>query len=161
MFDWIFKVVMKIISQYGLLRPEDLADYLKINDILPVPVRLIHGGIFNTFATPIILLSADLNDYQRIGCLLHEIFHRVLHPGTNRLMDVAYIINQSEKFELEAHLGALIYAIMWDKEGFENCRYDVYRFAEMYGLSRSAAYRVDEAIREKGLQIFGVEPYEW
>ncbi|MQL51784.1 hypothetical protein GFC01_05805 [Desulfofundulus thermobenzoicus] len=158
MFDWILEIVMRIIKQYGLLNPGELADYLEINDVLSVPVRIIHGGIFNTFALPIVLLSSDLSDRRRIGCFLHEIFHRVLHPGMNRLMDDVYIINRSEKLELEAHMGALIYAIMWDKEGFEDCCYNVYRFAEMYGLSQSAAYYVDKGIQKNGLEIFGITP---
>ncbi|MGB9803493.1 ImmA/IrrE family metallo-endopeptidase [Desulfofundulus sp.] len=158
MFDWVFKNVMQIIEQYGLVSPKDLADCVGINDILVVPTRILHGGIFDTFAAPLILLSTDLMDYKQIGCLLHEVFHQVLHPHTNRLMNNPYIINCSGRFEVEANVGALIYAIFWDKDLFEQLEYNVFRFAEIYGFPYDAAYHVDLGIQKNGLEIFGITP---
>lgn len=159
LFEWILKTVQVVIDRFGLLHPGELADCHGIH-VLSAPMKRIHGGLIVMLSMPLVVLNDSLPHHRQLGALLHEVAHKVLHPGTNRFMDNPYIKNRCGKYELEAHLFALIYALMWDRQGFEDSGYNVKTFAEMYGLSRSAADVVAREIETRGpvvLEALGLE----
>lgn len=155
LFDRILNKVMELVSRYGLLHPRELADYCGVH-VINVPTKRVRGGFFAIPGLPVAAVSLLLPYPHQIGVLLHEVAHRVLHPETNRFMDNVYIKNSYGRFELEAHLFALIYAILWDRQGFEDCGYDVYRFAGIYGLSQRAADVVNRELQARGLGVLGI-----
>ncbi|NHM28915.1 MULTISPECIES: ImmA/IrrE family metallo-endopeptidase [Desulfofundulus] len=159
MFGRIFKQVSDLISRCGLLHPRELADYCEVN-VLYVPTKRLRGGFIDIPDGAIVVVSPLLPRFKRYGILLHEVAHKILHPGTNRFMDHAYIRYSCGKYELEAHLFALIYAVLWDREGFEECEYDPHRFADKYGLSPQAADVVAREIEVRGPEVLKALGYK-
>lgn len=136
-FRRILKTVKCLIDLHGLLHPRELAERLGLA-VLEVPYRRFKGMSFE-FELPVVTVDSALPVKRQYGALLHEIGHQVLHPGTTRFLVEANPFERPTKYEIEAHLFTLVYALLWDKYGFEECGYDVYRFAGMYGVPQGVA----------------------
>lgn len=138
MFERISKEVKILIEKYGLLHPFNLAERCDIF-VLRVPYRRVHGVSLSLGGLRVVAIDPSLPAQRQNGALLHETGHQVLHPGMVGFFVEANPFERPTKYELEAHLFALLYALRWDRWGFEECRYDVFRFAGMYGLPKRAA----------------------
>lgn len=138
MFERILKEVKILIDRYGLLHPSDLADRCGLF-ILRVPFRRVHGISLSLGDFRVVAINPSLPAERQYGALLHETAHQVLHPGMVGFFIEANPFERPTKYELEAHLLTLLYALRWDRWGFEECGCDVFRFAEMYGLPYRAA----------------------
>ena len=138
MFDRILKTVNTLIGKYGLLHPSALAERCGLF-VLRVPYRRVHGVSLSLGGLRVVAIDPSLPIQRQNGALLHETGHQVLHPGTVGFFVEANPFERPTKYELEAHLFALLYALRWDRWGFEECGCDVFRFAGMYGLPHMAA----------------------
>jgi len=138
MFERISKEVKILIERYGLLRPSELAEHCGLF-VLRVPYRRVHGVSLSLGGLRVVTVDPSLPAQRQNGALLHETGHQVLHPGTVGFFIEANPFERPTKYELEAHLFALLYALRWDKWGFEECGCDLFRFAGVYGLPYRAA----------------------
>lgn len=138
MFDRISKIVYSLVGKYGLLHPFDLAERCGIF-VLRVPYRRVHGVSLSLGGLRVVAIDPSLPAQRQNGALLHETGHQVLHPGMVGFFVEANPFERPTKYELEAHLFALLYVLRWDRQGFEECGRDVFRFAGMYGLPKRAA----------------------
>ncbi|RJO62803.1 MAG: ImmA/IrrE family metallo-endopeptidase [Dehalococcoidia bacterium] len=137
-FHKIFAIVKSVISRYGLLPPEELAGGFNVVT-LDVNTKQVRGCSMTIAGRRLIALNSSLSNQYRRGVLLHEVGHFLLHPGVNRFFLERSTFFQPGRYETEADLFALTYLLLWNRDGFEECGYDVFRFAECYGLSRRAA----------------------
>lgn len=134
-FDRVARAVEKLFVVHGPLPPTDLAEALGIA-VIEIPYRGIKGVSINMWGLNAVTVSAHLSPYQKDGALLHEIAHQLFHGGTACFYLESDPLGRATKYEAEAHLFVLLYALRWDKQGLEECGYNLYRFAGMYGVPR-------------------------
>lgn len=121
MFERISKSLNLLIETQGLLHPRDLAERLGLT-VLEIPYRRLSSISLNFEDVPFVAVDSTLPVYQQNGALLHEVAHQVLHPGTTRFFIEVHLFERQGKYEMEAHLFALLYTLRWDEEGFESLK---------------------------------------
>jgi len=136
-FDRVAGLVERLFAIFGPLSPHDLAGTLGI-EVRELFYRGINGFSWRSKegGERVVLVSAALSRRKKDGVLLHEVAHQLLHEGVSRFYLENDPLGRVDKYEVESHLFALLYALRWDREGFEECGYDIYRFAEQYGVSK-------------------------
>lgn len=159
MFDRILKTVKSLIEKHGLLHPREMAERCGLL-VLEIPYRRLHGISFFLAGLRVIAVDSSLPPYRKNGTLFHEITHQILHPGMTRFFIETIPTKRPARYELEADLGGLIYALMWDRQGFVDCGYNVYRFAELYGFCRAAADLVISNLETRGPELLRIMGYE-
>lgn len=140
-----------VVARHGLLSPGELLE--AVADVVFVPLR--HGRIrgashLNGVDRPLVVINASLLGRKLDGAFLHEGGHIVLHPWANRLFLQGRTLFLPGRYETEADVFALAYALKWDREGLEECGRDALRFAGMYGLPRAVPYAREAAARVLG-----------
>lgn len=133
--------VNETVDKYGLLSPEDLADTL-FEAVLRVsmPNGKIRGVIYNN----LLILNQNQPSWHLIGSMIHESGHHELHAGINQLFYHNYTYFSNDRYELEADIYGLIYAIRWYEYGLEGSAGNLYDFAKLLGLHPYAAHMVVE-----------------
>lgn len=150
------KAAASLIEKHGLLHPRELAERCEML-VLEIPYRYVGGLSLDFAGARVVAVDPLLPASQQNGILLHEIGHQVLHPGVAGFFIESNPLERPAKYELEAHLFALVYLLLWDRRKLEECGNDVFRFAGYYGLPRRAAEVVYEELswQEKKLnQLF-------
>ncbi len=133
MHSWIAGEIEMLIAIYGLLPPSELAEQHGLL-VLKLSLRRAKGFSLTLDGTRAVAVNSSLPPLEQDGVLLHEIGHRVLHPGLARFFVEEQTRYPLSKFERQANIFALLYAIRWDMQRLEECGTDIGRFAKMYGL---------------------------
>lgn len=136
----IVRKVNGTIRKYGLLSPEDLAKTL-FDAVLKVsmPYGHIRGMSYENLA----VVDANQSPWYLVGSMVHESGHQELHAGINRIFYQYYTYFPLDKYELEADIYGLVYAVRWYVEADEPVG-NLYDFARLLGFSLEAASRVIE-----------------
>jgi Zn-dependent peptidase ImmA (M78 family) len=98
----IKKIVRKLIKKYGTNNPFQLAECLKIK-ILYEPLGNIRGFYQSCPKNKIIHINIELDDFQRMIVLSHEIGHAILHSKLNILFIEKNTFYVKNRYELEAN----------------------------------------------------------
>lgn len=156
--------VVSVTRKHGLLSPARLAREMGIVP-LKLPLRSTHGISFSVDGKRVVFVDASLPPARQDGALMHEVGHQVFHPGEVRFCLRRLHCGVSWRREAEVNLFALLYLLAWDRESFGACGYNLYAFAEAYGVPLGAAeYLAGEVclrgpglLRELGIEVPGFE----
>lgn len=104
--DSIDVLIEKLIKTYGTNNPRKLADALGITIIFEDLGNV--WGYFHFYKrVPIVHVNSNLDDYQNIHTIAHEIGHYLLHPRVNTPFLKACTLFSVDKIEREANYFAL------------------------------------------------------
>lgn len=102
LMNWITKEVRNLIKKYDTTDPFELADYLNYI-VIPYPFKSIRGMLLVVDGTTCIGVNSSLSRKLQGLVVLHEIGHRLLHPGMNYFMLIENTLFPAGKFEHQAN----------------------------------------------------------
>ncbi|ACX51843.1 protein of unknown function DUF955 [Ammonifex degensii KC4] len=151
-----------VISIYGLVHPEELAERLGLTVVeVRDSLKAVRGAFICKKGLKLVCIDANLPTLHRHAAVLHECGHYLLHPGENRFFIESRTFLPSGRKELEATLFALFYLVEWNRDLLERLEHNLHRFAKAHGLPlrvaevAAAALRKSEENRKLPQKIMG------